>query len=404
MVADDKREDVVQLDRPLSKELIDICRAADFTAVSVAAQVDFKKLASGIYRAAVTTPPGSVSSGYTTVAPDELPQWGSDILELCHAVSETSHARKDLNAASGTTFRSFLTYARKECPASRTLLLCYGHASGPMGLFFDRDARTREPNTLRIDSFARALASSRTHADLIVFRDCYMGTLETAYELRGVSSYVLASQAEAPVAGVWPWTAMMEALGSGRSLADAARALATLIGTHLDDPANRTPLVDVPMALLDLGKTEPLVAPLAELVTALDATRLDPARESACALALGGARRGHNTGADPGDPSIIDVLTMCRNLQALSGDPVVAPAAALEAAVRALITWSHAQDPVRFQGVGLYYKPMRTLDKERSFIYAEDFEDQDGDHYKRLALCAATGWHRIALKPLEALS
>ena len=58
----------------------------------------------------------------------------------------------------------------------------------------------------------------------------------------------------------------------------------------------------------------------------------------------------------------------------------------------------------KHQGVSLYCKPTNAKDLELSFIQAGDGVDEasDAEHYKKLALSEATGWHRIALNPLKA--
>jgi hypothetical protein len=104
----------------------------------------------------------------------------------------------------------------------------------------------------------------------------------------------------------------------------------------------------------------------------------------------------------PGDPALIDVLTMCDNLQTLGHDPVVAPAKALGEIVRnRLVRWHHSQQG-RYQGTSLYYKPVTEHDLEGSYIQPADEDEAatDAKHYRTLALCHATHWDRIALHPL----
>ena len=66
-----------------------------------------------------------------------------------------------------------------------------------------------------------------------------------------------------------------------------------------------------------------------------------------------------------------------------------------------LVRWHHSQKR-SYQGISLYYQPVKPHDIERSFIMSGNAEDaaKDAEYYAKLALCEATGWHRIALNPL----
>ena len=65
------------------------------------------------------------------------------------------------------------------------------------------------------------------------------------------------------------------------------------------------------------------------------------------------------------------------------------------------MTWHHSRRG-RFKGTSLFYKPVTARDLRRSYLQAEDEEiaAADAEYYKGLALCRATGWHRVALNPL----
>jgi hypothetical protein len=195
-------------------------------------------------------------------------------------------------------------------------------------------------------------------------------------------------------------TALMPSASSG----DVAKALATQLGHFLDEPANRGPYPDVPIAAIDLGAVGAITGPLKALADALDDARRDPARSRACAQALEGARSGYSSKdhVRPGDPALLDVPTLCDSLQALGSDPVAGPAQALGDAVRTrLVTWKHSQQG-RYQGASIYYKPVTEKDLERSNIQAEDeaAAQSDANAYRTLALNKETGWDRVALNPL----
>jgi hypothetical protein len=396
-VADDKSGGSA-LDAAAKIELKALCDAADFDQVNVAAQVDFK-YTRGVYRGVLTEKPRD----FEEVSPEDHPLWRSIVGTLTRSRLRVLLEKTDLNAARADVLQDFLRFGQHDCPADRYVVTFYGHAYGPMGLFFDADAGQRAANTLRLNDLASSIEAVDGKAAVVVFRDCFMNTLETAYQLRHAAEFLLASQSVVPIAGVWPWLGFMTALMPGAASADVGRALAVQLTHFLDDPANRGPFADVPYSLIDLGVADAIVDPLKALADALDAARLDPARSAACASALEGARVGYpDTPSTPGDPALLDVPTLCDKLQALDPDPVAAPARALGDVVRnRLVRWHHSQTQA-YQGISLYYQPVTPHDIEHSYIVSGDAGDaaRDAVQYAQLALCEATGWHRIALKPL----
>ena len=399
-VADDKGGGD-SLDRSAKDELKAICDAADFGQVSVAAQVDFKHTR-GVFRGTLIAAPPK-GRDFEEVRAENHPLWKKILGNVRQSALRVQTERNDLNAARANVLREFLRFGHAECPAERHVIFFYGHAYGPMGLFYDAEAKQRAPNTLRLNDLAESLEAVEGRAAVVLFRDCFMNTLETAYQLRGVAEFMIASQSVAPIAGIWPWLNFMAALMPGAASVDVARALAMQLARFLDDPPNRGPFADVPIALLDLRTAQEVVAPLKALVAALEEARHDRRRRTACAKALEGARVGYpDDPSNPGDPALLDVPTMCDKLARVDAEAVAVPARILGEAVRnRLVSWHHSQKK-RYQGTSIYYKPVKPRDLERSYIQAETEEDAENDssYYKRLALNEATGWHRIALNPL----
>lgn len=154
-------------------------------------------------------------------------------------------------------------------------------------------------------------------------------------------------------------------------------------------------------AAIDLGAARAIADPLKALADALEQARPDAARRAACGAALEAARVGFpDNHAAPGNPALLDVPTMCRNLAKLEPDPVAAPARALaDVVTRQLVAWHHSQQD-RHRGTGLYYRPVKPEDATRSHLYDAALAATDAEHYRQLALSQATGWDRIALDPL----
>ncbi|MFN7980366.1 MAG: clostripain-related cysteine peptidase [Vicinamibacterales bacterium] len=401
-VADDKGGGGA-LDSPARRELQAMCDAADFEHVSMAAQVDFKH-SRGAFRGVITDALRRLHDDVDDHDDDvnRYPLWKSIVEQLRSSRLSLDVERRELNAASSRVLQAFLRFGHRECPAHRHMLYFYGHGYGPMGLFFDSSSRSRVAHTLRLNDLADSLEAAEHKATVVLFRDCYMSTVETAYQLKDVADFMIATQAEAPIAGVWPWKHFLQELKPSHDSEVVAHAIVKHLGTFLDSPENRGILADVPVTLLDLRTADELVPPLADLVDALDAARGD----ESCAEALEAARIGNpNTPTvQPGDPALLDVATMCANLKR-TGQPHVERAAhALgDVVAERLVRWHHAQNDVH-RGISIYYQPVTAEDIENSHIYQTDTAADDAKAYKELAINRATGWHRIALHPLAKAS
>ena len=407
VVADDEGPGLT-LDNRAKHELVAICSAAaadEFIHVSVATQVDFK-FQPGVYRASINPPP---SRGFNPVEPDRL--WRS-IQALLPTSSTGGHSTvlnlemnaEDLNAASGDVLQDFIAFGRTECPADRQVIYFYGHASGPMGLFWDADVRNG-PKALRLFELADAVRRGERDrpASVLVFRDCWMNTLEAAYQLRSVAEYMIASQSEVPANGAWPWNALVAALQNTSTTEDSATALVEGLAAFFDQESNRYGFADAPVSLLHLAAAGAIAEPLKQLTTELVAVRdsHDQQAIAVCSAALEGARGGFpNDPSKPGDPALVDVLTLCMHLEKAPA-PVAAAADRLAEAVKAMVTRHHSQAPNSpYTGSSLYYKPLP--DGHRSFIQTSDHvvAAADAIDYQKLALVEETGWWQIAMDPL----
>src|SRR4051794_3291601 len=183
VVADD-RANGSSLDRAAEGEIKAICNAADFGKVSVAVQVDFKRRP-GVFRATLLE--RQEPRRFERIVWEEDSLWRRILGKVEHSQAQVQMETKDLNAARAKVFEQFLRYGEEECPADRYLIMFYGHAAGPMGLFYDSDTDECDPVTLRLTSLADALETGAGRATIVLFRDCFMNTLETAYQLRNVS-------------------------------------------------------------------------------------------------------------------------------------------------------------------------------------------------------------------------
>jgi hypothetical protein len=401
-VADD-RSDGDGIDASARRELRAICHAADyFGEMGVAAQVDFKR-STGVFRGVVAQTLQKKRSypGFKAARAESHPLWRDIEARLKHSRLRVLEEDVDLNAARPNVLRSFLHFGQGECPADQYVVFFYGHGYGPVGVFFDADAG-EDADTLHLSGLANSVEAIGDSAAVIVFRVCEVNTLETAYQLKDAAKFMIASQSVVPIAGVWPWETFMSGLFQGATASDVAQSIVRQLALFLEEPAHRTPFADVPYTLIDLGAAHAIAKPLKALANALDAGRDQKAFASACSRALEASRVGFpDDPKNPGDPALLDVPTMCDNLGRLARYPAVSgPARALGAVVsRRLVKW-HSSRHGLHRGAALFYQPTTRRQIKHSHIYDQDNAAKDGRNYRRLALSQATGWDRIALRPL----
>lgn len=402
-VADD-RSDGDAIDASARRELQAICQAADyFGEMSVAAQVDFKR-SRGVFRGVVaeTLQKKRRYEGFKAARALSHPLWRDIESRLKHSRLRLLEEDVDLNAARANVLRSFLRFGQAECPADQYVVFFYGHGYGPAGVFFDADAGEDEADTLQLSALADSVEAIGDRAAVIVFRVCEVNTLETAYQLKDAARFMIASQSVVPIAGIWPWETFMSGLFPGAAPADVAQSIAGQLALFLRAPENRTPFADVPYTLIDLGAAHAIAKPLKALANALDAARDRKACAAACSNALEASRVGFpDDPKNPGDPALLDVRTMCDRLQKLSRYPAVSgPARALgEVVEKRLVKWHSSRHGVH-RGTALFYKPTTKRQIAHSHVYDEGAAVKDARNYRRLALSQATGWDRIALRPL----
>ena len=180
------------------------------------------------------------------------------------------------NAADPETLYGFFNWAKDACPAERYLLMFWGHSRGPFGLFTDGDDWKYVAQTLTLPELRTALQAAveciKQPIDIVVFKDCYMSTLETAFELKDLATFVVASQALVPIEG-WPYREMFEGLANQKDPQKAAVKIVNDLEEHYSDKANRGGHPDVPYSVLDTRRVPMVAGPLETIVKGLADTR-----------------------------------------------------------------------------------------------------------------------------------
>ncbi len=96
----------------------------------------------------------------------------------------------EVNMSNYTTLRDFLNYGKENFTAERYLLSTSGHSAGWKGACIDQ---TNNGSFLTMDGFQKAL-DDVGGVDLICFKSCSMGAVESAYELRNCTEVYIGNE------------------------------------------------------------------------------------------------------------------------------------------------------------------------------------------------------------------
>jgi hypothetical protein len=308
-------------------------------------------------------------------------------------IGEGAWLQPESDAADPETLYGFFEWAQRMCPADRYALILWGHSRGPFGLFTDApfssalsglfakaDPWTYVAQTLTLKELRAALRHAREclnqEVDIIAFKDCFMSTLETAYELKDVATYLIGSPDIVPIEG-WPYARMFEQLARQPEAKAAAKALVKEIEQYYKVEANRHGRTDVPFTLMDTSKLSDVSEPLRAIATKLTA---ETARGNG-----GDPFRKALTASAKADPSLVDVNTLCGKIKRHG---LKQPAEHLEAA---LANMTLSED----KSVSLFCFPFAKKDQTRSIVAHHATRPV----YSELAI-VKTGWDGVALKAM----
>jgi hypothetical protein len=305
-------------------------------------------------------------------------------------VGEGAWIQPESDAADPETLYGFFEWTQRMCPADRYALVLWGHSRGPFGLFTDApfssalsglfakaDPWTYVAQTLTLKELRAALRHGREclnqEVDIIAFKDCFMGTLETAYELKDAATYLIASPDIVPVEG-WPYARMFEQLTRQTDAKLAAKALVKELEQYYKVEAHRHGRPAVPYTLVDTTKLSDVTEPLRTIATTLAAK---------IARGNGGEPfRQALTSSARADPALVDVSTLCKKIKRHG---LKQPAEHLETA---LATVTLSED----KSVALFCFPFAKKDQKESIVAHHSTRPV----YSELAI-TKTGWDSVAL-------
>lgn len=374
----------------------------------------------------------------------------------------------EADAAAEKTLEGFFKWMAETCPAEEYVIVFWGHSSGPVGLFGDRatlDGPITRLTLPKLNGVMRTFVAGLAHAQeklltarescprsrdleaayashrprarrrpadagkpapkaekqaaIVLFKNCWMSTIETAFELEPYAEYMIASQAKVPQVG-WPYEEMFSALATTHPL-NVGRAAAQLrdeLHRFYQLSRNRVEGDEVPYSLLDLGAVDGIKPPYRRLLEELRAVQ----------TLQGGAKAVNDAleRATIGDPALADMKGWLRQLQEkVTGVKGVSASvgsavAALDTEIDKLVVWKtvdafpdHAKSesatsPVRtgngadggrpysaFGGVSVFHYPEQQRDFEESLIAPAIAADSS--LYTSLAFEAEIRWSTVAV-------
>jgi hypothetical protein len=201
--------------------------------------------------------------------------------------------------------------------------------------------------------------------DVVLFQDCWMNTLETAFELQDIARYVVGSQSLVPIGytytsgtisgatgPVWPYEAMIaRMLASPTAFIDP---VANELKAFYADPAARAPFPVSIVSVLDLGlggEIGTVVKPaIHNLVSALSMLTSVPYGEAYRLAFLNGGGTTYTPNPvdgrpDAGDWALRDVIKLCKYLSVKANHPTGVAQAVSTAVQMAAASVLEAIDP-----------------------------------------------------------
>jgi len=181
----------------------------------------------------------------------------------------------EIDSASPDTLASFLDYALTEpiLAADNFMLMVQNHGNGYLGLCSDEGIPDSDvlKKWMSIDDLGNGIRTGLTTSggsiDIISLDACTLGTVEIAYELRGLASYLVASQMGVPFDGQ-NYIELMTGLSTNPDISprDLACKLVDDYGAWYSAPLHTLPTLYpymqdfAALSVVDLNALDPLIA------------------------------------------------------------------------------------------------------------------------------------------------
>jgi hypothetical protein len=296
--------------------------------------------------------------------------------------------RRESSTGRPGALSNFLTWATQCAPATRYLLILWGHGLG-VGLSVEIEQTNADvlfdaDDALTIPELAGVLRRFRringAPLDILGFDACYMSTAEVAREADGLVELMIGSQITLPFQG-WPYEPILKHLRAHPKAGPEKLAKVitrTVVGAY---PTKAT----VTQTALRPAGAKAVTSAVQTLVKALDTGRGDKQEARRIKIAFDGAKY-------LGPRQFLDLMDLCHRLRTICRDPAVRTAARATATTlnqkpNGLI-FAHNTRGKRaagLNGASIYV----------SWVTAKNGEEKvnlDLNDYNSLRFVRATGW------------
>jgi hypothetical protein len=304
---------------------------------------------------------------------------------------EKTRLPEDHGAGRVDTFTDFIAAVGRGCPAEHYLLLIWGHGEGPIGFFSDAhggdllpaaDKTLSLPELAQVLEFAASPQGLGRKIDILLGKSCSLATIEAAYQLKDGVELMVCSQAIVPLRA-WTYDEMFKALDD--DVPRTALGLLDALDRQFQVADARMGRAEVPYSIIRpslMTRLGPVMKPLSAALSAAPGSLL----QAPIAEAIAAARRPSC------DAALLDLGALCTALAALTESGCCGAAAQLQAflasADRPVI--EHRPRDTAFHGISAFYLPPPEL---RRFSFGGDVTTFE---YRKLGVCAATGWDLVA--------
>ncbi|MDR1901589.1 MAG: hypothetical protein LBQ88_04815 [Treponema sp.] len=159
------------------------------------------------------------------------------------------------------TLAGFLQFCKDNYPAEKAMVLFWDHGGGSTtGVAYDENYNFEYLSLKNIrDAFSRvySLSSRQPPIELVGFDTCLMATVDTAFTVRDIARYMVASEEQEPGLG-WNYTGLFSGLVKNTSM-NGAELGRIICDTYKEACAKEGMADDITLSVTDLGKIEPLI-------------------------------------------------------------------------------------------------------------------------------------------------
>ncbi len=215
----------------------------------------------------------------------------------------------DADMGSGQTLMDFVRFVANEYPAQRNMLVLWNHGGGAMpGVCMDERTRDMIPLT----DVRTALAAvhpvnvNQPFFDIVGMDACLMGAVETAASLRGLASYLVASEEWEPGGG-WMYTTWLKTISANPAI-PSDQLGRVIVDAYMADCKRINQDAMATQAVIDCSQADTALAALDDFAQTVAANPAVAYRAAAAAENYGG-----NTPAQ-GYANMVDVVDFAQKL------------------------------------------------------------------------------------------